>query len=268
MQRILFVVLISCISINECLSLSDPLRIISQRTILLSSGIYGTAESPTESPLEKHISLITINRNLKIALYFSLAALFILVFAAFYWRKKALLGARVKVEVKEAEESVRPIVLNEVDPEIALLRDALNEERAKVVRHEVQKKELLAYIDELKALHGSSEVKHKTIQIQRIFAEQKTEDIVSKVENTAKVLYPELVEAVQKRYPELNKLELQYCMMLTLGYNLDEVMSVLGRSEKAIKSLRYRIRKKMKLENPQSLKRFIGEMNVYLTENQ
>ena len=250
MLRLLFIVLISCISINMSYSISIP------------------EETGTESHLEKHLGLVTLNRNLKIALYCSLSAVLVLALATVYWRRKAVELMRVKVEDPVKEDTEAHYERNETDAEVGLLRDALNEQRAKVVRHEVQKKELLAYIEELKALQGSTEVKHKTIQIQRIFAEQKTDDIVNKVENTAKVLYPELVEAVQKQYPELNKLELQYCMMLTLGYNLDEVMSVLGRSEKAIKSLRYRIRKKMKLENPQSLKRFIREMNVYLTENQ
>lgn len=250
MLRMFFVMLISCISVTPCFSFSIP------------------DETGSETHVEARIGLVTLNRNLKIALTASISATLLLAWATLYWRKKAISMARIAVN----SQSDAPLeALSEPadsESDINLLRVALNEERAKVVRHEIQKKELLAYIDELKSLQGSTEVKHKTIQIQRIFADQKTDDIVNKVENTAKVLYPELVEAVQKLYPELNKLELQYCMMLTLGYNLDEVMSVLGRSEKAIKSLRYRIRKKMKLENPQSLKRFIREMNVYLTENQ
>lgn len=228
---------------------------------------FGEGSEPN-AHLETHVNLITLNEKLRIALYVAVSVVFILIWALVYWRKKAFYFRRTNGEVKELTDIEFPEVVSRSTKEIEMVRVALNEERAKVVRHEIQKKELLAYIEELKAMQGSTEVRHKTTQIQRIFAEQKTDDIVNKVENTAKVLYPELVEAVQKRYPELNKLELQYCMMLTLGYNLDEVMSVLGRSEKAIKSLRYRIRKKMKLENPQSLKRLINEMKDYLSDNQ
>jgi DNA-binding CsgD family transcriptional regulator len=227
---------------------------------------FGEGSEPN-AHLETHVNLITRNENLERALYVAGSAILVLVLALVYWRKKAVYLGRIHAEANDPGTELRETG-SDPDKEMEMVRMALNIERAKVVRHEIQKKELLAYIDELKALQGSTEVRHKTTQIQRIFAEQKTDDIVNKVESTAKVLYPELVEAVQKRYPELNKLELQYCMMLTLGYNLDEVMSVLGRSEKAIKSLRYRIRKKMKLENPQSLKRLINEMKDYLSDNQ
>lgn len=223
--------------------------------------------SDSKQALETRFSLISINKNLKIALSIAIVLLFIVLVLGLYWRKKVRLHQRRIKELESHNASVVHPNLGLANEDITKLKAALNEERGKIVRHEVQKKELLAYIEELKAMQGSTELRHKTIQIQRIFADQKSDDIVNKVENTARALYPNLVESLQAQYPDINRLELQYCMMLILGYNLDEIISVLGRSEKAIKSLRYRIRKKMNLDNTQSLSKFIKEIQINLSDN-
>jgi len=155
-----------------------------------------------------------------------------------------------------------------LEQELEKLKTVLNKNRAKLTKHEVQNKELMAYIEELKASNGDNETKHKSVEIQRILRENKNEDIVSKVEGAAKSLYPKLVTKIQSRYPDLNQLELQYCMMMALGYNMDEVKSVLGRTEKAIKSLRYRIRKKMDLKEEESLQEHIQGLNIKVPEKQ
>lgn len=225
----------------------------------IGSASWSGMEKPSsESQIETHVNLITLNERLRYGVFVSSAIAFLSLGFGFYWRRK-LRGAKIGTVKKEGLTS--DSFAKDTSNELESVKNALNLERAKVVRHEVQKKELIAYIEELKAIQGSFEVRNKTNQIHRIFADQKTDDISRKVESTARVLYPELIEKMEIRYPELNRLELQYCMMLVLGYNLDEVMSVLGRSEKAIKSLRYRIRKKLSLDDSQSLTKFIQSMN-------
>lgn len=222
--------------------------------------------------MDGRMNLVTQNENLKIFIYALTGLCLVLLALSIWWWRRSLnnlnqnnIGAVLPEKKLEPVQTIEP---EPDDSELKQLREALKLERAKVVKYEVQKKELLAYIEELKAVHGNIELKHKTIEIQRIFEEQKTDDIVNKVENTAKSLYPELVDALTSNYPEINKLELQYCLMLALGYNLDEVMSILGRSEKAIKSLRYRIRKKMNLDDGLNLREHILEMNDKYSDNQ
>ncbi|TNE81791.1 MAG: hypothetical protein EP332_02265 [Bacteroidetes bacterium] len=224
-------------------------------------------EPELNSPADARISLLEENENLQLFLIIAGLLFLILLFlvAVYYQKYKKTLRL---YESKRVEYHRLMIGSTEPSAELVRLQEALNSERAKVVKHEVQKKELLAYIEELKASQASTEIRHKTIQISRILADQKTEDIAKKVEKTAKILYPELVAEVQERYPQLNQIEMQYCMMLALDYNLDEIISILGRSEKAIKSLRYRIRKKMELDEQKSLPDFIQELKQYITHIQ
>lgn len=217
--------------------------------------------------MENRLGIIAANERLKIAL----AILSVLLIAGI------VLIARYRRKIKVLSQKERELQCSwkgslstkeEYHEEIVRLKEILNLERAQVVKYEVQKKELLAYIEQMKESEGRTDIRHKTIEIQRIFSDQKTNDIVKKVENTAKTLYPELVQILESRFPELNKLELQYCLMLALGYNLDEVMSILGRSEKAIKSLRYRIRKKMDMDDSINLRDFIIETSNINADNQ
>ncbi len=227
---------------------------------------FSQEEPELNSPADARINLLEQNQNLQVILIVAVVAFIVLLFLFLYYYRRYLKVNRL-YQNKKLEYQRLLIGSTEPSAELTRLQETLNTERAKVVKHEVQKKELLAYIDELKASQASTEIRHKTIQISRILADQKTEDIAKKVENTAKILYPELVSEVQQRYPQLNQIEMQYCMMLALDYNLDEIISILGRSEKAIKSLRYRIRKKMALDEQQNLAQFIQELKRYLTNN-
>jgi|GEM_PF-2222752 len=213
----------------------------------------------SEEQVKKRVNLITINQNLKGVLYALSGLSLMFIGFGLYWRRKALQFK--KQQSREGIDNGPSDGLEKVLDELKNLNDTLKNERGKVVKYEVQKKELLAYVEELKSMQATSEVRHKTIELQQKFSDQKTEDIVIKLENTARSLYPELIDEMQKCYPDLNTLEIQYCMMLLLGYTIDDVMSILNRSEKAIKSLRYRIRKKMALEEKQDLKQFILKLN-------
>ncbi|MDX5320970.1 MAG: hypothetical protein LPK45_07680 [Bacteroidota bacterium] len=226
------------------------------------------AQEGTVSTITEPLQLIKSNKRLKRNGYVlgGISVILLLTILGLWVQlrklNKRLQGFQVLEPAdKEEEEMVR-------GDEVAQLKEALNVERARVVKHEVQKKELLAYIEELKSEIGNTQIKRKSVEIQRIFAEHKSDEIVNKVEFAAKTLYPDLVENLRKGYPDLNDLEVQYCLMLALGYNLDEVMAVLGRSEKAIKSLRYRIRKKIQLEDQVNLRDFVLEINSQSSENQ
>lgn len=220
---------------------------------LTLGGIYDSEEQ-----VNTHVNFVTQNHNLTIAVYL-LAGLSALLFCFIVFLGIQLRRQKKSLAMEEIEDTCSSEFI-QAQEEIKNLHLALQKERTLLVKHEVQMRELQDYIQELKVMQASKEVRHKTIEMQQKFTGQKTGDLIQKVENTARSLHPELVEKLGSRYPEINSMELQYCMMLVLGYNGDDIKVTLNRSDKAIKSLRYRIRKKMDLQEQEGLKEFLKQL--------
>ena len=77
--------------------------------------------------------------------------------------------------------------------------------------------------------------------------------VLQELEHKARDAYPELYRQLQSKLSQRNSIELLYCIMLILGYSSEEIARTLQRSEKAVKSLRYRIRKKLDLGEEEEL---------------
>ncbi len=60
-----------------------------------------------------------------------------------------------------------------------------------------------------------------------------------------------------KLYPSLTKTEREVCSLLRLNLSIKEIMTIRNASQDAIKSIRYRIRKKMRLSSGEELEQFI-----------
>lgn len=225
---------------------------------------FGTVYD-SEEQLSTHINLVTQNENLWMTVYIlSGLSLILLILAIFFgFQSEKTEDATTVNQVSSKQEKQ----LKSAQDEIENLRNALQKERSSLVAYEVKMRELQAYIEELKAMQASTEIRHKTIEMQQKFGYQKSEDLAKKLMSTAQSLYPEIVKELENKFPEINTLEFQYCMMLVLGYNSEDVMATLNRSEKAIKSLRYRIRKKLGLDESQGLKEFLIHLNSVKTES-
>ncbi|MBQ4805145.1 tetratricopeptide repeat protein [Aquimarina sp. MMG015] len=61
-------------------------------------------------------------------------------------------------------------------------------------------------------------------------------------------------------YPELTKTEREVCALLRLNLSIKEIMTIRGASQDAIKSIRYRIRKKIGLAPKEELEQFIQSL--------
>ena len=66
-------------------------------------------------------------------------------------------------------------------------------------------------------------------------------------------VHPDFFSLLKKQYPDLGNAELKLCALLRLNMNLKESSRVLGISPESVKTARYRLRKKLKLEHDENL---------------
>ncbi len=70
-------------------------------------------------------------------------------------------------------------------------------------------------------------------------------------------LHPNFLRNLRHNYPELTDNDELVCMLILLRFNSDEIAMSLGISRQSVISVRYRIRKKMKLEKGEDLDKII-----------
>lgn len=96
-----------------------------------------------------------------------------------------------------------------------------------------------------------------------------TKELKSQIQTEGKLsgLQYKIVEVNQgfntkllKLYPELSKTEREVCALLRLNLSIKEIMTIRNTSQDAVKSVRYRIRKKMGLSAKEELEQFIQSL--------
>lgn len=69
--------------------------------------------------------------------------------------------------------------------------------------------------------------------------------------------HPDFFTNLMKKYPKLTSLDLKHCAYLKMNIDNYELASILGVELKSIQMTRYRLKKKLKLENEVSLREYI-----------
>jgi tetratricopeptide (TPR) repeat protein/DNA-binding CsgD family transcriptional regulator len=109
--------------------------------------------------------------------------------------------------------------------------------------------------DDLSTLKQSLDSLIKDVQSQ-INTEGKLSLLQSKIDEVNEGFEAKL----RTLYPELTKTEREICNLLRLNLSIKEMMTIRGASLDAIKSVRYRIRKKMALSPKEELEQFIQNL--------
>ena len=78
-------------------------------------------------------------------------------------------------------------------------------------------------------------------------------------------VHPDFFGLLKKQYPDLGNAELKLSALLRLNMNLKESSRVLGISPESVKTARYRLRKKLKLEHEENLVDFFLKFENELT---
>tara|TARA_R110002096_G_scaffold276109_2_gene469956 strand:- start:32311 stop:34086 length:1776 start_codon:yes stop_codon:yes gene_type:complete len=134
------------------------------------------------------------------------------------------------------------------------LRDNINE----LMMQQNRNLELMEMVEEIRSSSENKIVENKAIIIQRKLKSYSSEDTLMKLRRQGKNVYPKLYDFLEDHPSGSNKVEITYCLMIVMKYSQEEVARALQRSDKAIKSLRYRIRKKLKLPENESLIDFLN----------
>ncbi|CAL2104863.1 Tetratricopeptide repeat-containing protein [Tenacibaculum sp. 190524A02b] len=124
------------------------------------------------------------------------------------------------------------------------------------------KHELLNRLKKEVVPNVSEDIKQKLMEITSgIQVQIKTEGKLSEVQNKITEVNKGFDTKLRELFPSLTKTEREICALLRLNLSIKEIMTVRNASLDAIKSARYRIRKKMKLETKQELEQFIQNLD-------
>lgn len=152
--------------------------------------------------------------------------------------QKELLDAKVRNTEEEANRLIADNTMRLVFKQelVEQLKSKLNQDTV-----EGLKKSLNSVLTELQ-LQISTEIKHSSLQ-NKITEANKGFD-----------------KLLREKYPKLSKTEREICALLRLNLSIKEIMTVRNASLDAVKSTRYRIRKKMGLKTGEELEKFIQNL--------
>jgi DNA-binding CsgD family transcriptional regulator len=152
--------------------------------------------------------------------------------------QKELLGQKVKT--KEGE--IKSLIADNS------MRSSFKEELLQQLKSKLAN-------DDLSSLKQSLDSLIKDVQSQ-INTEGKLSLLQSKIDEVNEGFETKL----RALYPELTKTEREICNLLRLNLSIKEMMTIRGASLDAIKSVRYRIRKKIGLSPKEELEQFIQNL--------
>ena len=156
--------------------------------------------------------------------------------------KEEMQQALLHKKVSSKEEEIRRLIADNS------MRLSFKEELLQQLKSNLAK-------DDTESLRQSVESMAKNIQAQ-IQTENKFSSLQSKIDEVNEGFDTTL----RTMYPELSKTEREVCHLLRLNLSIKEMMIIRSASVDAIKSVRYRIRKKMGLTSKDELEKFIQNL--------
>lgn len=195
----------------------------------------------------------------------SLGAVAILVIILFTFltirRREKVIEKQISRSL-ELEAKIVQMALEQEQRDKEQLKIALNTQITKGLQQQAANQELLQKVGVLRDASENPALRQKTNQIHQILQRQSSDDLLIEIEETAKSLYPEIWSYFHDELTEINHMEMLYCLMVALGYSSEEIATLLRRSDKAIKSLRYRIRKKLGIDDTVNLHQYIQQLGL------
>lgn len=133
------------------------------------------------------------------------------------------------------------------------IRNELRESVKQAMKEQSRNLELMEIVKELRESKTESKCPKSAAKIERKLKSYNADAALTKLEQKAVEAYPRLYDYLRNHLSARNKAELIYCIMLLMDYDTQEISRTLHRSEKALRSLRYRVRKKLNLKEEDDL---------------
>lgn len=174
-------------------------------------------------------------------------------------RKREVLLNRKKHEVLQLKAQRERQQREVVENDLRNIRKDLKESINQLLLQEKRNAELKEMLEDLRYASKNAMVKTKTKIIQRKLGQFNLEDNLNEIREKAQRAYPEFYDYLENTLSSRSKTEILYCVLLFSGYSHDDISRTLQRSDKAIRSLRYRIRKKFGLDENMDLEAFLSK---------
>ena len=181
---------------------------------------------------------------------------FTIIIGLLLWRDYKARAKRIKDKF-EKEKLKKEVLAQKIKVSESELKGLIadNTMRLEFIKH------LSSQIKEDKNESNSDEVKHYAngllLKLQnQIGTENKLTSLQDKINEVNQGFDKIIID----KFPELTKTEREVCTFLRLNLSIKEIASIRNSSVDSIKSLRYRIRKKMKVPKNQELEHFIQSL--------
>ncbi len=164
-------------------------------------------------------------------------------------REKTLITMRneqleqeLKHKAQELTNSTMNIIrkndmLQAIDQQMTMLADG--------VRQEQPKAQLVKTINEVR---------------RDIKKQQKDDDQWERLAQNFNIVHHHFIETLTARYPQLKTNDIKLCVYLKMGLSSKEIASVMNTATRSIETARYRLRKKLELDNSESLTDFLQRL--------
>lgn len=228
------------------------------------------ARFQTELQLEKNHSLTANNKSLKTTLqaeqtqrwlYFTGSAAILLVafFAArTYWLTAKL--QKIKLKTLEAEKSmIQQQHLHEQELTNAQ-RDTIDENQRELTSTALRMANLQDNLNQLIDKCNNGEISRVTDLKKELQLLAKQEDYWKQFETRFKHVHPEFSNSLHNKFSKLTKNDIEFCSLLKLNLSNKEIASLLQISHESVITKKYRIKKKMEIQDDDQFERLIAEM--------
>ncbi|KAB1065594.1 tetratricopeptide repeat protein [Salibacter halophilus] len=174
-----------------------------------------------------------------------------LVISIIQFRKRSSLNKRLQ----EAQLKNEKLINNELKTNIK----AKNEELARLGIYLSERNELLK--DILESIKKINDPKAKSVGLkikQYLNSEVEMHSFFEEVKKQMKTFYNNL----SSKYPDFTQKDLRLCALIKLGLSSKEIASIFNISTKSVDMHRYRVRKKMDLQQESSLRDVLNEVKM------
>jgi len=175
----------------------------------------------------------------------------------FFARKNFLNKVKITSQKLEKEKIQKKLLKEQIKASEAEIKFLISDNKMKLL----SKKELLLQLKQEESLTASEHIK-KFVRslIYKIKQQVITEDKLLTIQDKINEVDKGFDRKIRKLYPNLTKNEREVCILLRLNLSIKEIVSIKNTTIDSIKSIRYRIRKKIGLSPGQELEKKIQDL--------
>lgn len=160
----------------------------------------------------------------------------------FYKQKQELMESRLRESALKQERS---------EQHNRQLKSELKERVKQLTEHQVLNAELKQIINDLNANLKNPENRKLTRQMKRMVGKKATESALEEIAAKIDEFYPGLKSRLEEVLGKKKEAEIYTSLLYLMDYRTEDIAKLLQKTEKAVRSVRYRVRKKLDMPEEQ-----------------